>query len=61
MYEEDRPGPEARREDSASVEQAWVEEAERRYERYLAGNGQSIPAADAIARVRARIKSRTRG
>jgi putative addiction module component (TIGR02574 family) len=39
----------------AEVEQAWLEEAERRYERYLAGETQSVPAADALARVRARL------
>jgi putative addiction module component (TIGR02574 family) len=45
-------------EDPAEVEQAWVEEAERRYERYLAGDTQPIPPEEALARVRARLKSR---
>lgn len=40
------------------VEQAWLEEAERRYDRYLAGETGSTPAADAMARVRARLGSR---
>lgn len=40
----------------ADVEQAWVDEANRRYERYLAGETQSTPAADALARVRARLR-----
>lgn len=44
-------------EDPAEVEQAWLEEAERRYQRYLAGETQAVPAAEAIARVRAGLKS----
>ena len=42
----------------AEVEQAWLEEADRRYARYLAGETQSVPAADALARVRARLGRR---
>lgn len=45
-------------EDPAEVEQAWLEEAERRYRRYLAGETQPAPAADAIARVRSRLHGR---
>ncbi|MDP9352790.1 MAG: addiction module protein [Chloroflexota bacterium] len=44
-------------EDAAEVEQAWIEEAERRYQRYLAGETQAVPAADALARVRTRLKN----
>jgi hypothetical protein len=40
------------------VEQAWLDEAEHRYERYLAGETQSVPAAEAVARVRARLDKR---
>jgi hypothetical protein len=39
----------------AQVEQAWIDESNRRYERYLAGDARSVPAADALARVRARL------
>lgn len=42
-------------EDPADVERAWLEEAERRYARYLAGETQAVPAAEALARVRARL------
>ncbi len=40
------------------VEQAWLDEADRRYERYRAGETQAVPAADALARVRARLGGR---
>lgn len=40
------------------VEQEWIAEAERRYERYVAGETRSVPAADALARVRARLGER---
>ena len=42
----------------AEVEQAWLDEADRRYERYRAGGTQAVPAADALARVRARLGGR---
>lgn len=42
----------------ADVEQAWLQEADHRYQRYLAGETQSVPAADALARVRARLGQR---
>jgi putative addiction module component (TIGR02574 family) len=45
-------------EDPAEVEQAWLEEAERRYRRYLAGETRPVPAAEAIANVRSRLRSR---
>jgi putative addiction module component (TIGR02574 family) len=40
----------------AKVEQAWLEESDRRYRSYLAGETQPVPAADALARVRARLR-----
>ena len=40
------------------VDQEWVAEAERRYERYRAGKTRSVPAADALARVRASLDQR---
>ena len=42
----------------SDVEQAWLEEADRRYNRYLAGEMQAVPSADALARVRARLRQR---
>jgi putative addiction module component (TIGR02574 family) len=45
-------------EDPAEVEQAWLDEAERRYHRYLAGETQPVPATEAIAHVRARLRGR---
>jgi hypothetical protein len=36
----------------ADVERAWVEEAERRYQEYLAGGVGVIPASEALAQVR---------
>lgn len=50
--EEDEPAG-----SEAEVEQAWLEEADRRYQRYLAGETQSVPATDALARVRARLRA----
>jgi putative addiction module component (TIGR02574 family) len=45
-------------EDLAEVEQAWLTEAEHRYQRYLMGDTQPVPAADAIARVRSQLRDR---
>jgi putative addiction module component (TIGR02574 family) len=42
----------------AEVEQVWIEEANRRYDRYLAGEAQAVPSAEALARVRARLAER---
>lgn len=39
--------------DPEAVERAWMDEADRRYQEYLAGSVEAIPAADAIAAVRA--------
>lgn len=44
-------------EDPGIVEQAWLEEAERRYERHLAGGTDAVPATEAIARVRNRLNT----
>ncbi|HYW12939.1 MAG TPA: addiction module protein, partial [Longimicrobium sp.] len=48
-------------ESESQVEQAWLEEADRRYQRYLAGDTQSVAATDARARVRVRLRERSRG
>jgi putative addiction module component (TIGR02574 family) len=45
-------------EDPAEVEQAWLAEAEHRYQRYLARETQPVPAAEAMARVRTRLRGR---
>jgi hypothetical protein len=42
-------------EGACEVEQAWIEEAERRYQRYLAGETQPVPAADALRETRAEL------
>jgi hypothetical protein len=41
--------------EDAEIEQAWEVEAERRYQQYLAGEMDTIPAADALAEVRAEL------
>ena len=43
--------------DAAAVEQAWIEEAERRYQDYLEGKVKGIPAAEAIAEIRAHLRT----
>jgi putative addiction module component (TIGR02574 family) len=40
--------------DVEAVERAWIAEAERRYERYLAGETKAVPLEEALARIRAR-------
>lgn len=42
-------------EEDGEVERAWIEEAERRYERFRAGQSRVVPAADVIARMRERV------
>lgn len=44
-------------EDPEAVERAWIEEADRRYQEYLTGGVEVIPAAEAIAAVRAELSS----
>lgn len=39
--------------ENSEIEQAWTEEAERRYRQYLAGGIETIAVEDALARVRA--------
>jgi len=43
-------------EEPADVERAWLEEANRRYEQYLAGETQPIPASEVLADLRAELK-----
>jgi hypothetical protein len=38
------------------VEQLWLEEAQRRYEAYLSSESRAIPAKEAFAKARARIR-----
>ena len=52
LEDEDPAGSEA------EVQQAWLEEADRRHDHYLAGETQAVPSADALARVRARLTER---
>ncbi|HLM66109.1 MAG TPA: addiction module protein, partial [Longimicrobium sp.] len=42
--------------DPDEVTRAWIAEAERRYQRFLRGESQAVPAAEAPARVRARLR-----
>lgn len=42
-------------EDEAEVQRAWIEEAESRYQEYLAGGAEVIPASEALAQVRAEL------
>ncbi|HEU0078881.1 MAG TPA: addiction module protein [Longimicrobiaceae bacterium] len=42
-------------EEESEVERAWIEEAERRYARYRAGETRVVPAAEVIARMRERV------
>ena len=41
--------------EDTEIEQAWEEEAERRYRQYLAGKMDAIPAADALSEIRAEL------
>jgi putative addiction module component (TIGR02574 family) len=43
-------------EDPAEVERAWIEEAERRYQRYRMGEEPARPAEEVLARVREVLK-----
>ncbi len=42
--------------DDSEIELAWEAEAERRYQQYLAGEMDSISAADALAEIRADLR-----
>jgi putative addiction module component (TIGR02574 family) len=46
---------EAPLEAASEIEEAWLQEAERRYQSYLTGDTTSVPAAEALARVRHRL------
>jgi len=42
--------------EDSEIERAWEDEAERRYQRYLAGNEEAIPAAQVLAEIRAELE-----
>lgn len=42
--------------EDSEIEQAWEDEAERRYQRYLAGEEEPIPAAQVFAEIRAELE-----
>ena len=44
-------------EDSGSVERAWIDEVKRRQERFRRGEIREVPADEALARVRAGLRS----
>jgi putative addiction module component (TIGR02574 family) len=44
-------------EDPAEVEEAWLDEAERRYQRHLTGATLALPAEEVLARIRKRRKN----
>ena len=44
--------------EASEIEDAWDEEAERRWQEYLAGGVEPIPAAQALAALRARTRAR---
>ncbi len=41
--------------EDSEIEQAWEDEAERRYQQYLSGEMDAISAADALAEIRAEL------
>ncbi len=41
--------------EETEIERSWIEEAERRYERYRAGELKTVPASEVIARMRAKL------
>jgi hypothetical protein len=45
----------------AELQRAWIEEAEGRFEEYLAGGINVIPAAEALAQVRAELAGSATG
>ena len=45
-------------EDEDVVADSWDEEAERRWDQYLAGEIESVPAKEALAQLRARVAQR---
>jgi putative addiction module component (TIGR02574 family) len=43
--------------EDSDVDQAWEDEADRRYQRYLAGEEDVVPAEGALAKLRAELLS----
>jgi hypothetical protein len=41
--------------EDSDIERAWEDEADRRYQRYLAGEMDTVSAADALAEIRAEL------
>ncbi len=41
--------------EDSEIEQAWEAEAERRYQQYLAGEMDTVSAADGLAEIRAEL------
>jgi putative addiction module component (TIGR02574 family) len=41
--------------EDSEIEHAWEDEAERRYQQYLAGEMETVSAADALAEIRAEL------
>ncbi|HYW07456.1 MAG TPA: addiction module protein [Longimicrobium sp.] len=41
--------------EDSDIEQAWEDEAERRYQQYLAGEMETVSAVDALAEIRAEL------
>jgi hypothetical protein len=42
--------------EDSEIEQAWEEEAEARYQRYLAGEEETIPATEALSQLRSELQ-----
>jgi hypothetical protein len=42
--------------EGSEIERAWEDEAEQRDQRYLAGEEEVVPAADAIAQIRSELR-----
>ena len=41
---------------NSEIEQAWEDVAEERYQQYLAGEMETVPAAEALDEIRAELK-----
>ena len=41
--------------EDSEIEQAWEDEADRRYQQYLAGEMDTVSVADALAEIRAEL------
>jgi putative addiction module component (TIGR02574 family) len=42
--------------EDTEIERAWEDEAERRYQRYQAGEMEAVPADEALAEVRSELR-----